>query len=229
MKPRISHRWDVPVEEAMAIQRRLASQVVLAWDERPVEMVAGIDVGFPGEKGRAAVAVLSFPDLQLVDSARAEIEISFPYIPGLLAFREGPVILAALEHLSVEPDLLIFDGQGLAHPRRMGIATHMGVLLDMPSIGCAKSRLVGTHQEPGPRRGAYARLYDEGEVIGAVLRARDGVNPVFVSIGHRIDLERAMDFVLRCCTRYRLPEPIRWAHQLASGERPPQGQQLSLF
>lgn len=229
MKSHISHGWDVPVEEAMAIQRRLANQVILTWDERPVRMVAGIDVGFPGEKGRAAVAVLSFPDLQLVDSARAEIEISFPYIPGLLAFREGPVILAALERLSVEPDLLIFDGQGLAHPRRMGIATHMGVLLDVPSIGCAKSRLVGTHQEPGSSRGAYARLYDEGEVIGAVLRTRGGVNPVYVSIGHRIDLERAMDFVLRCCTRYRLPEPIRWAHRLASGERPPQGQQLSLF
>lgn len=229
MKPHISHGWDVPVEKAMAIQHRLASQVLLTWDERLVRMVAGIDVGFPGEKGRAAVAVLSFPDLQLVDSARAETGVPFPYIPGLLAFREGPVILAALERLSREPDLLIFDGQGLAHPRRMGIATHMGVLLDVPSIGCAKSRLVGTHQQPGPRKGSYARLYDEGEVIGAVLRTRDRVNPIYVSIGHRIDLERAIDFVLRCCTKYRLPEPIRWAHRLASGETPPQGQQLPLF
>jgi len=229
MRPHISHGWDIPVEEAMAIQHRLASQVVLTWDGRPVRRVAGVDVGFPGERGRAAVAVLSFPDLQFLDSARAEIEISFPYIPGLLAFREGPVILAALEQLSVEPDLLIFDGHGLAHPRRMGIATHMGVLLDMPSIGCAKSRLVGTHQEPGPSRGSYTWLYDEGEVIGAVLRTREGVSPVYVSIGNRIDLETAVDFLLRCCTRYRLPEPIRWAHRLASGEAPPQGKQLSLF
>jgi deoxyribonuclease V len=229
MRPHISHGWDVPVEQAKAIQHRLASQVILTWDERPVRMVAGVDVGFPGGRGRAAAAVVSFPDLQLVDSARAETKVSFPYIPGLLAFREGPVILAALEHLSVEPDLLIFDGQGLAHPRRMGIATHMGVLLDVPSIGCAKSRLVGIHQEPGPSRGAHVRLYHEAEVIGAVLRTRDGVNPVYVSIGHRVDLERAIDFVLHCCTRYRLPEPLRWAHQLASGERRPQGQQLSLF
>lgn len=229
MKPQISHKWDVSVEKAMAIQRRLASQVILTWDKRPVRMVAGIDVGFPGGKEQAAVVVLNFPELQFVDSARAEMEISFPYIPGLLAFREGPVVLAVLEHLSTEPDLLLFDGQGLAHPRRMGIATHMGVLLDVPSIGCAKSRLVGTHQEPGPSRGAYAQLYDEGEVIGAVLRTRDGVNPVYVSIGHRIDLEKAIDFVLRCCTKYRLPEPIRWAHRLASGEAPPQGRQLSLF
>lgn len=229
MKPRISHEWDVPTEKAMAIQRSLVDQVILTWEEHPMEMVAGIDVGFPEGRGRAAVAVLSFPDLEFIDSARAEIEISFPYIPGLLAFREGPVVLAALEHLSTEPDLLIFDGHGLAHPRRMGLATHMGVLLDTPSIGCAKSRLVGTHREPGPSKGSHTWLYDEGEVIGAVLRTRDEVNSVYVSIGHRIDLEKAMDFVLRCCPKYRLPEPIRWAHRLASGKEPPKGRQLSLF
>lgn len=229
MKPYLSHRWDVPEEKAIAIQRRLAGDVSLAWEERTVERVAGIDVGFARGKGQAAAAVLSFPHLQLVDSARVEMEVSFPYIPGLLAFREGPLVLAALERLSVEPDLLICDGHGLAHPRRMGLATHIGVLLDVPSIGCAKSRLVGAHQEPGPRKGSYAWLYDGGEVIGAVLRTRDGVKPVYVSIGHRIDLERAIEFVLRCCTKYRLPEPIRWAHRLASEETPPQGQQLSLF
>ena len=229
MKARISHSWDVSASQATTLQRRLADQVIVSWNECPVRMVAGIDVGFPEGRGRAAVVVLSFPDLQLADSARAEIDISFPYVPGLLAFREGPVILAALEQISVEPDLLMFDGHGLAHPRRMGVASHIGVLLDVPSIGCAKSRLVGTHQEPGPRRGAYARLYHEGEVIGAVLRTRDGVKPVYVSIGHRVDLEMAVDFALRCCARYRLPEPIRHAHRLASGQALPEAQRLSLF
>jgi len=213
----------------MAIQRRLAGHVSLAWQEATVETVAGIDVGFARGKGQAAAAVLSFPDLQLVDSARVEMEISFPYVPGLLAFREGPLVLGALEQLSVEPDLLICDGHGLAHPRRMGIATHVGVLLNVPSIGCAKSRLIGAHQEPGLSKGSYVRLYDGGEVIGAVLRTRDGVKPVYVSIGHRIDLEKAIEFVLRCCTKYRLPDPIRWAHRLASEETLLQGQQLSLF
>lgn len=213
----------------MAIQQRLASHVSLVWEHPSVDTVAGIDVGFTGGMGHAVAAVLSYPALQLVDRARVQMEISFPYVPGLLAFREGPLVLAALERLSVEPDVLICDGHGLAHPRRMGIATHMGVLLDMPSIGCAKSRLVGTHQEPGPGKGSYAWLYDEGEVIGAALRTRDGAKPVYVSIGHRIDLEKAIEFVLCCCTKYRLPDPIRWAHRLASEEKPSQGQQLSLF
>jgi len=229
MRPRVSHRWDVSVREAKDIQRRLVSQVIPSWSEHPVQTVAGVDVGFPSGRGRAAVAVLSFPKLQLVDSARVEMEVSFPYIPGLLTFREGPLILAALELLSKAPDLFIFDGHGLAHPRRMGIATHMGVLLDVPSIGCAKSRLVGEHQKPGPGKGAYVYVYHNGDVIGAALRTRDHTNPVYVSVGHRIDLTTAIDFVLRCCTKYRLPEPIRWAHQLASGDHAPEGQQLSLF
>lgn len=228
MRSHISHDWGVPSTQAMAIQRCLADHVILTWDDRPVKTVAGIDVGFPGEKGRAAIAVLSLPDLQLVDSTRAEIDVHFPYVPGLLAFREGPVILAACERLGVMPDLLMFDGHGLAHPRRMGIATHMGVLMDVPSIGCAKSRLVGVHKELGPHRGAHALLCDEGEVIGAVLRTRESVSPVYVSVGHRIDLGTALDYVLRCCGRYRLPEPIRCAHRLASGKGHPQGQQLSL-
>jgi deoxyribonuclease V len=139
------------------------------------------------------------------------------------------VILKALERLGVIPDLLLFDGHGLAHPRRMGIATHMGVLMDTPSIGCAKSRLVGTHQEPGPHRGAHALLYDKGEVVGAVLRTRESVSPVYVSIGHRIDLSTALNYVQQCCARYRLPEPIRHAHGLASGKANTQGQELTLI
>jgi deoxyribonuclease V len=229
MKPRVRHAWDVSTDRAEEIQNRLVGQVIHSWDDRPVHTVAGLDVGFPGGKSRAAVAVLSFPELQFMDSAQAVMDVSFPYVPGLLAFREGPVILAALEHLATDPDLLIFDGHGWAHPRRMGIATHMGVLLEVPSIGCAKSKLVGTYQEPSPAQGAHTWLCDGGEIIGATLRTRDSVSPVFVSVGHRMDLESAMDFVLRSCTRYRLPEPIRWAHRLASGEGPPQGQQLSLL
>ncbi len=229
MRPYAHHRWDVSVEEARAIQRGLVSCVKPVWQDRPVRAVAGVDVGFAGNMARSAVAVLSFPDLQLVDKARAEAEIAFPYVPGLLAFREGPVILAALEQLSIEPDLLLFDGHGLAHPRRMGIATHIGVLLDVPSIGCAKSRLFGAHQDPGAAKGSYACLYDHEEVIGAVLRTRDGTSPLYVSIGHRISLAQAIAFVLRCCTRYRLPEPTRWAHQLASYQRLSQAQQLSLL
>ena len=229
MRPRINHGWDVPAQEAMAIQRRLARQVDRSWQKGPVKIVAGIDVGFEGHVGHAVVALLSFPDLEILESARADHEVSFPYVPGLLAFREGPVILAALQQLSIGADVLMFDGHGVAHPRRLGIATHLGVLLGVPSIGCAKSRLVGTHQEPGDRKGSHVWLHDEGEVVGAVLRTRENVNPVYVSIGHRIDLETAVDFVLRACTRYRLPEPTRCAHRLASGKASPAARQLSLL
>jgi len=224
------HPWDVSPEEAMEIQRRLLNRVSREKGFGRVEAVAGVDVGFKGEMARAAVAVLSYPGLKLIDKSVAELPIGFPYIPGLLAFREGPAILAALEKLTAEPDVLIFDGHGLAHPRRMGIATHIGVIIDRPTIGCAKSRLWGTHREPGPERGSYARLYDGEEVIGAVLRTRPGVSPVYVSIGHKVDLETAIEIVLSCCTRYRLPETTRYAHRLASGEDLPlETVQPSLF
>jgi deoxyribonuclease V len=143
--------------------------------------------------------------------------ITFPYVPGLLAFREGPVVLAALEQVSDPPDVLLFDGQGLAHPRRLGLATHIGVLLDRPSIGCAKSRLCGEHEEPPAERGGWVPLRDGDEVIGGVVRTRAGVRPVYVSVGHRVDLETAVSLVVACCTRYRLPEPTRRAHR-AAGE-----------
>jgi deoxyribonuclease V len=163
------------------------------------------------------VVLLSYPALNPFQAATAESPVSFPYVPGLLAFREGPVVLAALEQLGDRPDVLMFDAQGLAHPRRMGLATHLGVLLDMPAVGCAKSRLCGTYVEPGERKGSWEPLVDGGEVIGAVVRTRDRVRPVFVSVGHRVDLESSVSLVLGCANRYRLPEPTRWAHRVAGG------------
>jgi deoxyribonuclease V len=162
------------------------------------------------------VAVLDAGTLECIESTCIDVEIRFPYIPGLLSFREGPAVIAALDRLRTVPDLLIIDGQGLAHPRRFGLACHIGVYTGLPAIGCAKSRLCGTHRMPGRKRGARAVLKDRGDVIGAVVRTRTGVKPVYVSIGHRIDLETGIAWVLRCCTWYRLPETTRQAHRLAS-------------
>jgi deoxyribonuclease V len=211
------HAWDVTLPEAVALQQRLRQQVRVEPFPGPVRRVAGVDVSFRGEKARAAVAVLSFPSLQLVEQAWAEVTISFPYIPGYLSFREGPAVLAAFARLTLWPDLVIFDGQGIAHPRRLGLASHLGLFLDLPSIGCAKSRLCGQHDEPGPARGDWTPLCDGGELVGAVLRSRPGTHPLYVSVGHRTDLETAIRYVLGCCTRYRLPETTRWAHRLSGG------------
>jgi len=179
--------------------------------------VAGVDVGIKGELARAAVVVMALPELSILERVVIERPVTFPYVPGLLSFREAPAILEALARLESVPDVLLFDGQGYAHPRRMGIATHVGILLDHPTIGCAKSRLCGSYEEPAPARGSYTWLRDRGETVGAVLRTRSGVQPVFVSVGHRMRLDIAIDLVLRCTRGYRLPEPTRWAHHLASG------------
>jgi deoxyribonuclease V len=201
------------------------------------QVVAGVDVSVKGDESRAAVVLLSLPSLKPLEAVTASRPIAFPYVPGLLAFREGPVTLDALEKLTTAPDVLIFDAHGLAHPRRLGLATHLGVLLDVPSVGCAKSRLCGSYREPGEERGSWSHLYDEEthgnrDVIGAVVRTRAGVNPVFVSIGHRVDLDSAISLVLRCAPRYRLPETTRWAHRVAGGDtlpgadRPPRREHL---
>jgi deoxyribonuclease V len=224
------HSWQVSTAEAKEIQRELRQKVSFQADFDGVSTVAGVDVGLEGDAARAAVVVLSYPGLEPVEQTVAERPISMPYIPGFLAFREAPAILAACAELSSEPDLFIFDGQGLAHPRRMGIATHVGVILDKPSIGCAKSRLCGTHHEPGAEAGSYVHLYDGEEVIGAVVRTRSNVSAVYISVGHRIELETAIEYVLACCKGYRLPEPIRWAHRAASGgQLPTQAEQPSFF
>jgi deoxyribonuclease V len=213
----VSHPWDLSLTEARALQLELASRVIARtpFDPEGVRTVAGVDVAYEKGVARAAVVVLRFPELEPVDRALVRVPVSFPYVPGLLTWREGPAVLAALEKLAAWPDLFIFDGHGLAHPRRIGLAAHMGVILDRPSIGCAKSRLIGTHDEPGPAVGEWVPLRDGEETIGAVVRTRTRVKPVFVSIGHRVDLPTAIRFVLRCTRGYRLPETTRYAHRLA--------------
>lgn len=215
-----AHPWDVTAREGIRIQTQLAGKVVDEDDLGQVQLVAGVDVGFEENNTvtRAAVVVLSFPELTLVEKAVARTPTSFPYVPGLLSFREGPAILRALDGLSYMPDLLLFDGQGIAHPRRLGIASHIGVLKNVPSIGVAKSRLWGKSREPLEReKGAWTPLWDGDEVVGAVLRTRTDVKPLYISVGHRVSLRTAIEYVLACTTRYKLPETTRWAHRLASG------------
>ena len=217
------HPWDVGTEEALAIQRRLLPLVrqesSLALDD--IRSVAGVDVSY-GEVGRAAVVVLSFPALEALEEVAFEGAVRFPYVPGLLSFREGPLALAALERVQTRPDVLMFDGQGYAHPRRLGLASHLGVYLDMPSIGVAKSRLVGTYAEPGPNIGDRSPLVHRGEVVGVALRTKPRTNPLFVSAGHKLDLETAVAVVLRSLRGYRLPEPTRLADKLTkSGKAAP--------
>ena len=222
MKGRPLHSWQVTVAEAYEIQRRLASQVSRRSEVDAPRLVAGVDISAPDRAGMAkgAVVVLSLPDLALVESSVVEQGLSLPYIPGLLSFREMPLLLAACERLTLTPDLFIADAQGIAHPRRLGLASHLGLLLDVPAIGCAKSILCGSHGSLGEEPGSYASLLDNGEVIGAALRTKRGVKPVYVSIGHKVDLEAAIHWVLACCRGYRLPEPTRLAHLAAAGQLP---------
>jgi deoxyribonuclease V len=211
------HAWKLTTTEAREVQRALAPGVKRSDDFGEVKRVCGVDIGFKGGAARAACAVLSFPDLEPLEMLCLESPVEFPYVPGLLSFREIPPLIPVLERLVVEPDLFIADGQGIAHPRRFGLASHLGLILDKPVIGCAKSRLLGVFREPGPARGEFEPLLDGGEIVGAVLRTENKVKPVFVSVGHRVSLETSIGFVLGCCRGHRLPEPIRFAHRLASG------------
>lgn len=219
MKIEPRHEWPLTAEEALAIQQRLQPEVITEDRLTEVNYVAGVDVGFEegGAVTRAAVAVLSFPDLQLQEHALARRPTTFPYIPGFLSFREIPAVLDALEQVKATPDLILCDGQGIAHPRRFGLACHLGVLVDLPTIGVAKSLLVGKHEELPEEKGNWRYLRHRGEIVGVVLRSRTGVKPVYVSSGHRISLPTAIDYVLRCTPKYRLPETTRWADRLASG------------
>lgn len=214
-----THPWPHNVDQAKQIQQNLRHEVITQNELGEIRFVAGVDVGFEqyGSITRAAVAVLDLPQLHLHTSAIARRKTVFPYIPGYLSFREVPAIMDALGQLNTMPDMLLCDGQGLAHPRRFGLACHLGILTGLPSIGVAKSRLIGTHDEIPMQKGGWQPLMDKDETLGAVLRTRSNVSPVYVSIGHRIDLPTAIDYVLRCTTRYRLPETTRWAHKLASG------------
>lgn len=225
------HQWDLPYAEAREVQAQLAGRVRFTRLAKEPKLVAGLDCAF-GEGGKRifAVAVVlrrvatSTPEdlgmvatsFELVETASASMEVTFPYIPGLLSFREAPVCLAAVEKLQNEPDVFLIDGQGIAHPRRLGLAAHLGLFLDKPTIGCAKSRLTGTFAEPAIEKGSHSPLYDGDEVIGAVVRTRSNVKPLFISVGHRCRLEDAIELMLACTTKYRLPEPTRLAHQTVS-------------
>jgi len=218
------HEWALAPEDAIKVQAELREQIVLTWDNRKVETIGGVDMSLKDDKAHAAIVIFRYPDLTPLDGVTADAPLVFPYIPGLLSFREGPAVLAAWEKLKKKPDLLMFDGQGIAHPRGMGIASQMGLWLETPTIGVAKSRLYGRYTEPGPKRGDTAELHDKRKperIIGIVLRTKDNVKPVYISPGHLIDLPHAFDFVLKCCASYRLPEPTRWAHKFAAGEKLP--------
>jgi deoxyribonuclease V len=213
------HRWPKTVAAANAIQQALRGKVIAKGKLTKLSYVAGIDVGFEqdGKITRAAIAVLDFPSLALHEHVIVRRKTRFPYVPGYLSFREAPAVIAAWGKLQTRPGLILCDGQGLAHPRRFGLACHLGLLVNTPSIGVAKSRLIGEHSALAHDKGSWVPLVDDGEQIGAVLRTRTGVRPVYVSIGHRVSLATAIDYVLRCTTKYRLPETTRHAHKLASG------------
>jgi len=216
--PPARHGWNLTPTEAVALQRKLAGEILHAPLPRSVRYVAGGDASFSrdGKHLYAGWVVWDCAERRTVEEAVARTPVRFPYVPGLLSFREIPGLLAALRRLRTELDVFMLDGQGVAHPRRVGLASHFGWFMDRPSLGCAKSRLCGEHREPGARRGASVALRDRGEVIGRVVRTRAGVKPIYVSVGHRITLDDAVRLTMTCCGKYRIPEPTRLAHQLVT-------------
>ncbi len=203
------------IREAQKIQRKLARRIHIAPLKKSPACIAGADASFSGSRVIGTACLFSYPGLEHLESTHAITLSLFPYIPGFLSFREGPALLSALRKLKTAPDLILFDGQGIAHPKRMGIATHLGILLGIPSVGCAKSRLIGKYQQPAATKGSFTLLKHKGMTIGAVVRTRDRVKPVFVSPGHMIDVRKAVDVVLNCTGRYRIPEPLRSADRLS--------------
>ena len=218
MKTRKLHSWNLSFEQARSLQEQLARKVKFVPLKKTPKLIAGADCAFTKDKKRiiGGVVVLRLPNLELIETAVAAQKVAFPYIPGLLSFREAPVCIAAVEKLKNSPDLFIIDGQGIAHPRHLGLAAHLGLFFNKPTIGCAKSRLIGTFKKPSLKKGTYSLLKDKGEVVGAVVRTRTAVKPVFVSVGHQCNLNDAVKWTLSCTTKFRLPEPARWAHQLVS-------------
>jgi deoxyribonuclease V len=212
MKP--LHRWKVTPEQAVRIQENLRHRIILKRTFSRVRAIGGGDVSYQkeGDFLFGAMVVLSFPQMETLDVATARGRISFPYLPGLLAFREGPILIKAFQSLRIRPDILIFDGQGIAHPRGMGLATHLGIWFNLPSIGCAKTPLLGESVIPRPSKGCFGLIQRDGEEVGVVLRTKDKVRPVFVSPGHRIDLPTSIRLVLESCQGFRIPEPLRRAH-----------------
>jgi deoxyribonuclease V len=211
------HDWNVSPAQAIELQKTLAAEVISNQpiDIAAVRLVAGVDVSVKENMSQAAVVILRYPELDVLETVLAKRPTPFPYIPGLLSFREGPVLEETFQKLQHEPDVFIFDGMGIMHPRRIGIASHMGVWLQRPTIGCGKTYFLGQYDEPPQERGASSLVHHKGDVIGAVLRTRTGVKPVYISPGHLADLPTSLDLVMRCTPKYRLPEPIRQAHNAA--------------
>ena len=224
MKVESLHSWQVSIAEAFEIQRKLAAQVSKKSEVITPRFIAGLDISAGKGEGMAtsAVVVLEYPELREVETKVVRGRLDFPYIPGLLSFRESPLTLAACQKLTVTPDLILVDGQGIAHPRRLGLASHLGLLLNTPTIGCAKSLLCGSHGTPAAEPGSYTEIRDRGEIVGAALRTKLGVKPIYVSIGHKVDLNTAIYWVINCCRGYRLPEPTRLAHLAAGGNLEPE-------
>jgi len=219
MKVKNLHGWQLSISQAIEIQRRLAAEVSRKNKVIAPHFIAGVDISAGRAQGMAtgSVIVMSYPEFEVVEIQSVKGSLDFPYIPGLLSFRELPLTLAACERLSITPDLILVDGQGIAHPRRLGLASHLGLFLDVPTIGCAKSLLCGSHEGPPAEPGSYAEIIDKDETVGVALRTKPGVKPVYVSTGHMIDLQTAIDWVMKCCRGYRLPEPTRLAHLAAGG------------
>ena len=215
------HPWDLRYSEAVKVQQELKARLVLETPKIEFELVAGADVSY--SKGDdvffSSVVVLEMPTMRIVEEATARSEMNFPYIPGLLSFREAPVLIKAFEKVKNVPDVIVFDGQGIAHPRGVGLASHMGLVLDLPSIGCAKKNLVGNYDPVGNQVGEHTPIVFEGDVVGAVLRTRENVKPVFVSPGHKMDIPSAIEIVMKTCRGYKLPEPTRQAHRLVNRVR----------
>jgi deoxyribonuclease V len=215
------HPWDVTYKEAVKIQKDLKDKVSLKKIDKRIKYVAGLDVSYA--KGSnimwAGVVVLDFPSLNKAEERWAQKKVSFPYIPGLLSFREIPALIDALRKMEIEPDLIFCDGQGIAHPRGLGLASHLGILLNKSTIGCAKSHLVGMYNQVGERKGNYAYLMHQNRIIGAVVRTRSKVKPIFVSPGYRVMVNDCVKFVLETCSKYRIPEPTRQAHLLVNSVR----------
>ncbi len=218
MKINKIHNWDLSYSQVISLQKELAGRVEHKKIRHKPETIAGLDCAFSkdGKRIIAAIVVLRFGDFTLIETQKAIQEVNFPYIPGLLSFREAPVCIAAAEKLKTTPGIFMIDGQGFAHPRRLGIASHLALFFDKPTIGCAKSRLIGEFSEPASKKGNFSPLTDKGEIIGAAVRTRTNVKPVFVSVGNKCLLEDAIEITLACATKYRISEPTRLAHQLVS-------------
>ena len=215
MKIRNLHSWALSPNEAVELQKKLSGKVLIQNPPPLIRQVAGADITTyrDSNKAHAGIIVMNFPELEIIESVNAEVLLTYPYIPGLLSFRESPALLAAFAKLKNKPDLIMIDGQGLSHPRRFGLACHIGLLLNRPTIGCAKSRLTGSHDEPGPDQGKTADLLDHhGHLIGSVVRTKNRVSPLYISVGYMITLESAIHYTLACCRGYRIPEPTRQAH-----------------